>query len=50
MNRTRILSQSPSHIQQSKTVKKKRYIPQSAERTLDAAPDILDDFYLNLLD
>ncbi|PHU08694.1 Cell division cycle 20.2, cofactor of APC complex [Capsicum chinense] len=62
MNRTRILafknkappsadrvSQSPSHIQQSKTVKKKRYIPQSAERSLDA-PDILDDFYLNLLD
>ncbi|KAM3270828.1 hypothetical protein P3S67_029030 [Capsicum chacoense] len=63
MNRTRILafknkappsadrvSQSPSLIQQSKTVKKNRYIPQSAERTLDAAPDILDDFYLNLLD
>ncbi|KAM3270817.1 hypothetical protein P3S67_029019 [Capsicum chacoense] len=59
MNRTRILafknkpppsahrvSQSPSHIQQ---VKKRRYIPQSAERTLEA-PDIPDDFCLNLLD
>ncbi|XP_059276629.1 cell division cycle 20.2, cofactor of APC complex-like [Lycium ferocissimum] len=62
MNRTRILafknkpppsvervSESPSHIQQSRTVKKRRYIPQSPERTLDA-PEILDDFYLNLLD
>lgn len=62
MNRTRILafknkpphsaervSESPSSIQQSKTIKKRRYIPQSSERTLDA-PDILDDFYLNLLD
>ncbi|MCD7452017.1 hypothetical protein HAX54_014711 [Datura stramonium] len=62
MNRTRILafknkpppsaervSGSPSPMQQSKTVKKRRYIPQSPERTLDA-PDILDDFYLNLLD
>ncbi|KAF3642130.1 hypothetical protein FXO38_21282 [Capsicum annuum] len=62
MNRTRILafknkpppsaervSESPSHIQQSKAVKKRRYIPQSVERTLDA-PDFLDDFCLNLLD
>ncbi|KAM3270856.1 hypothetical protein P3S67_029058 [Capsicum chacoense] len=62
MNRTRILtlknkpppsfervSESPSHIQQSKIVKKRRYFPQSAERTLDA-PDILEDFYHNLLD
>ncbi|XP_009606788.1 cell division cycle 20.1, cofactor of APC complex-like isoform X1 [Nicotiana tomentosiformis] len=62
MNRTRILafknkpspsaervSKSPSPIQQSKTTKKRRFIPQTAERTLDA-PDILDDFYLNLLD
>ncbi|PHT95852.1 Cell division cycle 20.1, cofactor of APC complex [Capsicum annuum] len=62
MNRTRILtfknkpppsvervSESPSHIQQSKIVKKQRYFPQSAERTLDA-PDILEDFYHNLLD
>ncbi|PHT71806.1 hypothetical protein T459_22591 [Capsicum annuum] len=62
MNRTRILdfknkappsghivSQSPSHIYQSKTVKKRRYIPQFAERTLEA-PDIPDNFCLNLLD
>ncbi|PHU08671.1 hypothetical protein BC332_20531 [Capsicum chinense] len=62
MNRTRILtfknkpppsfervSESPSHIQQSKIVKKRRYFPQSAERILDA-PDILEDFYHNLLD
>ncbi|KAG0474147.1 hypothetical protein HPP92_016004 [Vanilla planifolia] len=28
---------------------KKRYIPRSADRTLDA-PDLVDDFYLNLLD
>ncbi|KAJ8538745.1 hypothetical protein K7X08_030041 [Anisodus acutangulus] len=62
MNRTRILAfknkpppsvervaESPSPIQQSRTVKKRRYISQSPERTLDA-PDILDDFYLNLLD
>lgn len=34
---------------QSKNSKTKRYIPQTAERTLDA-PDIVDDFYLNLLD
>eukprot|EP00253_Pinus_taeda_P027712 PITA_27712 len=27
----------------------RRYIPQSADRTLDA-PDLLDDYYLNLLD
>lgn len=33
----------------SKSSKPRRYIPQSSERTLDA-PDILDDFYLNLLD
>ncbi|CAI9095335.1 OLC1v1031266C1 [Oldenlandia corymbosa var. corymbosa] len=32
-----------------KPVKPRRSIPQSSERTLDA-PDILDDFYLNLLD
>ncbi|KAJ8561175.1 hypothetical protein K7X08_027365 [Anisodus acutangulus] len=62
MNRTRILafkntpppsvervSESPSPIHQSRTVKKRRYIPQFPERTLDA-PEILDDFYLNLLD
>lgn len=32
-----------------KSTKTKRHIPQSAERTLDA-PDLVDDFYLNLLD
>nr|VDC73974.1 unnamed protein product [Brassica rapa] len=35
--------------QQPKSVKPRRYIPQTSERTLDA-PDIVDDFYLNLLD
>ena len=35
--------------EQSKPSKSRRYIPQSAERTLDA-PDIIDDYYLNLLD
>lgn len=35
--------------QQSKPSRQRRYIPQSAERTLDA-PDIVDDYYLNLLD
>uniref|UniRef100_A0A0D9W8Y7 CobW C-terminal domain-containing protein n=1 Tax=Leersia perrieri TaxID=77586 RepID=A0A0D9W8Y7_9ORYZ len=34
---------------QAKPAKQRRYIPQSAERTLDA-PDIVDDYYLNLLD
>ncbi|KAK8939665.1 Protein FIZZY-RELATED 2 [Platanthera guangdongensis] len=33
----------------SKITKTKRHIPQSAKRTLDA-PDIVDDYYLNLLD
>ncbi|KAG6506187.1 cell division cycle 20.2, cofactor of APC complex-like [Zingiber officinale] len=32
-----------------KPAKQRRHIPQSAERTLDA-PDIVDDYYLNLLD
>nr|XP_043617375.1 cell division cycle 20.2, cofactor of APC complex-like [Erigeron canadensis] len=63
MNRTRILafknkpptptealpSACFSPVQQSKPVKPRRYIRQTAERTLDA-PDIIDDFYLNLLD
>ncbi|KAK7295491.1 hypothetical protein RJT34_18400 [Clitoria ternatea] len=63
MNRTRILAfknKPPTPVElvpkailspppQSKSSKPKRYIPQSSERTLDA-PDILDDFYLNLLD
>ncbi|XP_068634803.1 cell division cycle 20.2, cofactor of APC complex-like [Aristolochia californica] len=34
---------------QVKSVKSRRYIPQTAERTLDA-PEIVDDYYLNLLD
>ncbi|XP_071709880.1 cell division cycle 20.2, cofactor of APC complex-like [Rutidosis leptorrhynchoides] len=63
MNRTRILAfknKPPTPIkgipddfsysvQRSKPVKAGRYIPQTSERTLDA-PDIVDDFYLNLLD
>ncbi|KAK1281416.1 Protein FIZZY-RELATED 3 [Acorus gramineus] len=32
-----------------KSAKPRRYIPQSAERTLDA-PELVDDYYLNLLD
>ncbi|KAG4128833.1 hypothetical protein ERO13_D09G043000v2 [Gossypium hirsutum] len=32
-----------------KPLKPRRHIPQSSERTLDA-PDLMDDFYLNLLD
>ncbi|KAL2921513.1 Cell division cycle 20.1 cofactor of APC complex [Bienertia sinuspersici] len=36
-------------VQQSKPVKPRRHIPQTSERTLDA-PDLLDDYYLNLLD
>ncbi|XP_031484622.1 cell division cycle 20.2, cofactor of APC complex-like isoform X1 [Nymphaea colorata] len=40
------VSSSPQH---SRTVKPRRYIPQSAERTLDA-PELEDDYYLNLLD
>ncbi|KAF5803996.1 putative transcription factor WD40-like family [Helianthus annuus] len=38
-----------SLVQQAKPVKARRYIPQASERTLDA-PDIQDDYYLNLLD
>uniref|UniRef100_A0A6V7QXZ8 CDC20/Fizzy WD40 domain-containing protein n=1 Tax=Ananas comosus var. bracteatus TaxID=296719 RepID=A0A6V7QXZ8_ANACO len=34
---------------QTKPARQRRYIPQSAERTLDA-PDLVDDYYLNLLD
>ncbi|XP_042494846.1 cell division cycle 20.1, cofactor of APC complex-like [Macadamia integrifolia] len=63
MNRTRILafknkppspvkgllSESISFGQQSKPVKARRHISQSSERILDA-PDLLDDYYLNLLD
>ncbi|GAA0167637.1 hypothetical protein Leryth_004639 [Lithospermum erythrorhizon] len=39
-----------STVQQTtKPVKPRRHIPQTSERTLDA-PDIMDDYYLNLLD
>ncbi|KAK2647398.1 hypothetical protein Ddye_014887 [Dipteronia dyeriana] len=38
-----------SSVHQSKPAKSRRYIPQSSEKTLDA-PDIQDNFYLNLLD
>ncbi|KAM0831521.1 hypothetical protein ACQ4PT_065481 [Festuca glaucescens] len=34
---------------QAKPAKQRRHIPQSAERTLDA-PDLVDDYYLNLMD
>ncbi|CAM8973513.1 unnamed protein product [Rhodiola kirilowii] len=38
-----------SSVNQSKPAKARRRIPQSSERTLDA-PDLVDDYYLNLLD
>ncbi|KAL6322985.1 hypothetical protein AAG906_023602 [Vitis piasezkii] len=40
---------SASIPQQSKASKPRRHIPQTSERTLDA-PDLVDDYYLNLLD
>ncbi|KAL5715015.1 hypothetical protein ACHQM5_016904 [Ranunculus cassubicifolius] len=62
MNRTRILAfknkppvaeslfpEPTSSVSQSKPIKPRRSIPQTSERTLDA-PEILDDYYLNLLD
>ncbi|GMH19039.1 hypothetical protein Nepgr_020880 [Nepenthes gracilis] len=62
MNRPRILAfknkaPAPAELfprkcfspQQAKPVRPKRRIPQTSERTLDA-PDLLDDFYLNLMD
>lgn len=64
MNRTRILAfknKPPESVdlisheissalpQDNKAVKPRRHIPQSSERTLDA-PDLMDDYYLNLLD
>nr|GLL38830.1 cell division cycle 20.1, cofactor of APC complex-like [Ipomoea trifida] len=62
MNRTRILAfknkpptpvgipnEFSSAAYQAKQPKPKRHIPQTSERTLDA-PDIVDDYYLNLLD
>ncbi|KAF8670232.1 hypothetical protein HU200_050763 [Digitaria exilis] len=61
-NRTRILSfrnKPPEPVNmladlrsdavQAKPAKQRRHIPQSSERTLDA-PDLTDDYYLNLLD
>ncbi|XP_065850244.1 cell division cycle 20.2, cofactor of APC complex-like [Euphorbia lathyris] len=64
INRTRILAfknKPPAPVElipqqhlssaslQPKPIKPRRHIPQSSERTLDA-PDLVDDFYLNLLD
>ncbi|KAK4375749.1 hypothetical protein RND71_006426 [Anisodus tanguticus] len=63
MNRTRILAfknkpptpveaipnDFQSSVQQAKPAKARRYIPQTSEKTLDA-PDLVDDYYLNLLD
>ncbi|CAI9767773.1 unnamed protein product [Fraxinus pennsylvanica] len=64
MNRTRILAfknKPPTPTEtipnefasaaahQAKPSKPRRHIPQTSERTLDA-PDIVDDYYLNLLD
>ncbi|KAK5782630.1 hypothetical protein PVK06_037135 [Gossypium arboreum] len=64
MNRTRILAfknkppapvelfpseHSTASAHPTKSLKPRRHIPQSSERTLDA-PDLVDDFYLNLLD
>ncbi|KAH7571458.1 hypothetical protein ACOSP7_014066 [Xanthoceras sorbifolium] len=65
MNRTRILAfknkaptpvelipqahSSTSSLHQPKPTKPRRHIPQTSERTLDA-PDLVDDYYLNLLD
>ncbi|KAK9095620.1 hypothetical protein Scep_027089 [Stephania cephalantha] len=61
MNRTRILAfkdKPPTAdsifpetlcVNQPKSVKPRRNIPQTSERTLDA-PELVDDYYLNLLD
>ncbi|GER48754.1 transducin family protein / WD-40 repeat family protein [Striga asiatica] len=63
MNRTRILAfknKPPTSVEaipndfssaahQVKSAKPRRHIPQTSERTLDA-PDLVDDYYLNLLD
>ncbi|KMZ64447.1 Cell division cycle 20.1, cofactor of APC complex [Zostera marina] len=38
-----------NQVSYQKSVKPRRHIPQSSERTLDA-PDLVDDYYLNLLD
>ncbi|KAL2540342.1 Cell division cycle 20.1 [Abeliophyllum distichum] len=44
-----ILNEFASSANQAKPSKPRRHIPQTSERTLDA-PDIVDDYYLNLLD
>ncbi|WOL11983.1 cell division cycle 20.2, cofactor of APC complex-like [Canna indica] len=44
-----LFQESDVSSHQVRPAKQRRHIPQSAERTLDA-PDILDDYYLNLLD
>ncbi|KAL8095583.1 cell division cycle 20.2, cofactor of APC complex-like [Apium graveolens] len=63
MNRTRILafknkppvpmetvlSDCSSTVAHQPKPKARRYVPQTSERTLDA-PDLVDDYYLNLLD
>ncbi|XP_010278840.1 PREDICTED: cell division cycle 20.2, cofactor of APC complex-like [Nelumbo nucifera] len=63
LNRTRILAfknkpptsvesnfpESAPSVHQPKPTKPRRHIPQSSERTLDA-PELVDDYYLNLLD
>ncbi|KAK4480562.1 hypothetical protein RD792_013640 [Penstemon davidsonii] len=63
MNKTRILAfknkpptpvdaipqEFSSTAHQVKAAKPRRHIPQTSERTLDA-PDLVDDYYLNLLD
>ncbi|CAA2984770.1 Hypothetical predicted protein [Olea europaea subsp. europaea] len=37
-----------SYVHQAKPSKTRRHIPQTSERTLDA-PDIVDDYHLNLM-
>ncbi|XP_010242584.1 PREDICTED: cell division cycle 20.1, cofactor of APC complex-like, partial [Nelumbo nucifera] len=63
LNRTRILAfknkppasveanfpESAISVHQAKPTKPRRHIPQSSEKTLDA-PELVDDYYLNLLD
>ncbi|XP_027913765.1 cell division cycle 20.1, cofactor of APC complex-like [Vigna unguiculata] len=64
MNRTRILAfknKPPAPVDliphelsnlvqdNNRSIKPRRFIPQTSERTLDA-PDLVDDYYLNLLD
>ncbi|CAN6229416.1 unnamed protein product [Urochloa humidicola] len=44
-----MLTDLRSDAVQAKPTKQRRHIPQSSERTLDA-PELVDDYYLNLLD